>query len=356
MAGSSILLCITLPWFLAVTWKFPSFPEYFILDQHLMRFAGRDVPGLRFHDQSPLFFLPIILGGAFPWSPYLAAPWRTLWREVRTEPLARFAWSWLLPSLAFFSISSGKLPTYVLPLFPPMALLVARRWDDIAAGSVSRLFSLGLSAVVLGAGIIASVVVILLVIFRGEENYFVLLDRRLVTILVVVAISFPAASFVALRTGNASRAFTVLVSMGVPVMLLGAFFKVNLDREASTEAIALHVKDARRPGEKVICAGEYLPLISFQLAEPIFVYGSESELVFGAANPEGCCDPLVDLDRLRSWVRGPDRVFVIIQEKKRQRLETKLGKSLYLLAKEGRHVLVSNASAPSTPGAPEDEE
>ena len=41
--------------------------------------------------------------------------------------------------LAFFSAAESKLSTYILPLFPPLALLLGRLWQELAASPTPAL-------------------------------------------------------------------------------------------------------------------------------------------------------------------------------------------------------------------------
>ena len=71
------------------------------------------------------FYLPVLLLGCLPWlglagSGAAAAPGR----KGATRDVG-FLLIWLLFPLAFFSLTRGKLPTYILPCFTPLALLFA---------------------------------------------------------------------------------------------------------------------------------------------------------------------------------------------------------------------------------------
>jgi 4-amino-4-deoxy-L-arabinose transferase-like glycosyltransferase len=66
--------------------------------------------------------IPVVL---FPW-----VIWPPFWRGVRgmignTDPAIRFALAWAVPGVLILSFISGKQPHYLLPLFPPFALLLA---------------------------------------------------------------------------------------------------------------------------------------------------------------------------------------------------------------------------------------
>lgn len=121
------LLIVTTPWSIAIALREPDFWRYFLFEEHLARFAGD-----RAHHAEPAwFYLPVLLGGLFPWTALAptVATGLSLTAE-RTRPTAersflRFLCIWTLVGLAFFSASRGKLPTYALPLLPPLALLIA---------------------------------------------------------------------------------------------------------------------------------------------------------------------------------------------------------------------------------------
>ncbi len=119
-AAAAILT--SLPWALAVHERSDAFWNYFFWVEHVHRFtAGGEAQ----HPEPWWFFLPIICVGFIPW--VFAAPLAMLGLIRRGFPLdeARLLICWLVLPLAFFSVSSGKLPTYILPCFPPAAALMA---------------------------------------------------------------------------------------------------------------------------------------------------------------------------------------------------------------------------------------
>ncbi|NBX25628.1 MAG: phospholipid carrier-dependent glycosyltransferase [Planctomycetes bacterium] len=114
----------------------PGFWRYFIEVEHLRRFANPDEN----QHAEPWWLLSLVLvcGSAF---------WLVLWPRVIStwtrDPAARsarrFCLAWVALPLLVLSLSAGKLPTYVLPLFPPISALVAAgllRWRS--GVSVSR--------------------------------------------------------------------------------------------------------------------------------------------------------------------------------------------------------------------------
>ena len=117
---------VALPWYVMSTIRTPEFVDVFLIGHNFNRFL---TPVFR-HEQPFWFFGPILVLGLAPWSAFLLPGIRqawTRWRtgELATSPSLYFA-CWALFPVLFFSLSSSKLPGYVLPVIPPAALLLAR--------------------------------------------------------------------------------------------------------------------------------------------------------------------------------------------------------------------------------------
>lgn len=119
----AVALAITAPWALAVHRAEPGFWERFIIHEHLRRFAGTAVE--QPHGSWSLYLMIVPLG-CVPWilnAPAVMPRWPSL---ARASTGVRFAICAVAGPLLFLSASSGKLPTYSLPLFPPIAWLIVR--------------------------------------------------------------------------------------------------------------------------------------------------------------------------------------------------------------------------------------
>ena len=120
--GLPIFFAIAGPWFIAVSLANPEFPRFFFIHEHFERFL---TPGHR-RPGPAWYFVPILLAGLLPWTTMalqaLAASWRVE-RGSEGFALRRLLVLWCLIVFAFFSVSSSKLPSYILPLFPALALL-----------------------------------------------------------------------------------------------------------------------------------------------------------------------------------------------------------------------------------------
>lgn len=118
-------IAIAAPWYLAVNNARPGFLSHFIFAENLGRFSG----GEAYHKPSSVFYyLPVLFIGSFPWTFFLAPAAVNYWKErLQFTPQSRarlFLWIWALLIVLFFSVSSTKLITYILPALPAFALLL----------------------------------------------------------------------------------------------------------------------------------------------------------------------------------------------------------------------------------------
>ena len=83
--------------------------------------------------QWPWYYLKQLPGGLLPWSLFFpwTLPW--VWRHRREDEAVRLLLAWTVPAFAFFSISIGKRGVYLLPLYPALAILLARSVQALIA-------------------------------------------------------------------------------------------------------------------------------------------------------------------------------------------------------------------------------
>lgn len=125
VGGLAVL--VAAPWFLAMGEHHGlAYMHRFFIGENLERFATD-----RYNEPRPIwFYVPIVLGGLMPWSPFILL-WFPTWRRVfkRERHVTRAEWRgliWALVPFVFYSVSIGKQPRYILPMLPPLALLLAR--------------------------------------------------------------------------------------------------------------------------------------------------------------------------------------------------------------------------------------
>ena len=121
--------CVTaLPWYILCARRNPEFFRVFIIEHNFKRYLTPEFQ----HIQPFWFYIPILFVACIPWTPLLL--WSGIrglisWQQTRQlSPFAIFLLAWAGFCILFFSTSQSKLPGYILPALPPMALLLARSY------------------------------------------------------------------------------------------------------------------------------------------------------------------------------------------------------------------------------------
>lgn len=123
-AALAVFVAVSAIWYAPVWIRHGQFFwEEFFVNQHFKRFSSNEYK----HPQEPTFFLAILPLCALPWTLWLigaARGFRALRPRLnRRDSLLSLAWVWAIVPIAFFSMSESKLPSYILPSFPAIAIL-----------------------------------------------------------------------------------------------------------------------------------------------------------------------------------------------------------------------------------------
>ncbi|MEO6749897.1 MAG: glycosyltransferase family 39 protein [Casimicrobiaceae bacterium] len=129
VSGLLLYFALTAPWFILVSRANPEFAHFFFIHEHVERFLTTE-----HHRAGPwYYFVPIFGFGVTPWLFVWAATFVRSWRA--SAPIAngfdwgRFCFVWALFVFVFFSLSGSKLPSYILPEYPAIALMLGRELE-----------------------------------------------------------------------------------------------------------------------------------------------------------------------------------------------------------------------------------
>ncbi len=128
IAGLIWILLLALPWFVAILLRSG---ETFFSDSVGQDLFAKVVSGQESHGAPPGSYFVMFWGTFWPGSILAGLAALPVW-NARREPGARFLLAWLVPSWIVFEIVATKLPHYVLPLYPAVAILIAGVIDQHA--------------------------------------------------------------------------------------------------------------------------------------------------------------------------------------------------------------------------------
>lgn len=270
--GLLIFAILALPWYVAACLKVKGLLQYLVFDQTVARVVGE-----RHHDEPFYYFLPVLAGGFFPWSLFLPSALVRAWRERADHPLGVTLAAGFLAGFVFFSCLSSKLSTYLLPILPMAAILVARFLGLMLAGRVA--FSRGLffwvPFVAAAAGFVGLQVFLRMdesVPFVGLGDAFFVLSLTILCFMVLLSAFFFA------------RRRRATLGLFLALNVFAYFFVVNLFPRLPdfmcTRRLAERIMEEWKPGEII---GTYLceiPSLGFYTQSRVMVVSESKEMPF----------------------------------------------------------------------------
>jgi 4-amino-4-deoxy-L-arabinose transferase-like glycosyltransferase/multidrug transporter EmrE-like cation transporter len=148
LRGLALFLAITVPWFVAVSLRNPEFAQFFFIHEHFQRYLTTSHRRV----EPWWYFVPIVLLGFLPLAATLPGALARAWRAGGPW-LGLALWSAFV--VLFFSASGSKLPAYVLPAFPALALLLGPHLARLPERRLA-LWVAPTLVVALGAAVVAS--------------------------------------------------------------------------------------------------------------------------------------------------------------------------------------------------------
>jgi 4-amino-4-deoxy-L-arabinose transferase-like glycosyltransferase len=247
--AAAVFLLVALPWYVAMAAEHGTgYLERFFLAENLDRFATD-----RYNAPRPAwYYLPIVVGGLLPWSPFMIL-WAPALRRLRRPGtldscVLRLA-VWAAAPLTFYTLSIGKQPRYILPLLTPLAILLARAMVRALDGSPAtrRAF------VAAGAGTGAVVVLIGGLLYRARPllvEWSPAATVALPAALLLAGTGIVAASLAAWRHAPRTRGIPALVAAAAIAMAVGAHLVVlSSPGPAPVERVAAMLAATREADE-----------------------------------------------------------------------------------------------------------
>jgi len=280
VAGTTVALVACLGWY-GLAWMDggAEFASRHLVQENVQRFVGW---GAVAHRHPALYYVPALAGGFLPWTLALPLVVRDAWSRRRRED--GFLVVWIVAVLAFYSLAAGKRSTYLLPIFPPLAMLTGTALvasADRAPAAWARTGLVAASVVLLGVALAvgmdrtAPLVAQLGGLVRGTDQ--ARMPAALAAVhaqrwMIATTLGIAAATLLGVASPGGTRAWrlaavtTAALVATVGLTTLGTY---PVARSLTTRPFATRVLTHLRPGDRLCACGDLDGGLRFYLGRPI---------------------------------------------------------------------------------------
>lgn len=300
-SGIALFMAIAAPWLIAVSIANPEFFHFFFIHEHFERFLtkthGRYEPWW--------WFIPVLAAGILPWLITLIDSLAHAWK---VEPAAqqhfkpkRFLLIWAVFIFVFFSLSGSKLASYILPIFPALALLIGEHLSRIDG---RRLFWQILPVAFLAtAGLLLAPNTVRFADNELARGQYAVFANWLLAASAIWLVGTIAALLLSYRDKTRGAIIVLACSslIAAQVLLTG---HDSLSATRSDYAIAEQIKPHLRPGAPFYSLEGYDQTLTFYLKRTVTLVNYQDEMAFGIAQEPDKWLPDIETFK-QAWVRQP---------------------------------------------------
>jgi len=334
VSGLALFLLISAPWFIAVSIANPEFFHFFFIHEHFERFLTK-----AHHRYQPWWsFVPVLLLGILPWITLMfdavARAWKADGSEARAFKPQRFLLIWSAFIFLFFSASSSKLPSYILPIFPALALLIGARLTRMQART---LFWMMLPiAVLAGAAFLLSPFA---VTFASNEVP-VELYRQYAVWLAAAAFVWLVGSLAGLYWLHRKKIPAGILAFALSGLLFAQIVLTgheSLSPASSAWRIAQQIQPYLRPDAPFYSVKMYEQTLPFYIKRSVTLVAHQDELEFGLTQEPGRWLPTV-ADFEQAWRAQPYALAIMTPDTFREFQQQ--GLPMLEIARDTRRVVI----------------
>jgi 4-amino-4-deoxy-L-arabinose transferase-like glycosyltransferase len=237
------------------------------------------------------------------------------WARRGENATAWFLVTWATFVFLFFSKSQSKLPAYILPVFPALAVLIGTWLAGVARDAAARLrwslrvysFACGLLAAALLLAVLKPGLVL-----HDPAQALALRTPGLALAAVLLAGGMMAP--VLARIGGATAAFATITATAV-LFLAGLTFAVPDIYKPGTKELALAVKASAKPGDRVMHYFDFFHDFTFYAERTVDLVGAKGELELEEDAAARASGRFMDEKEFRRLWTQPGRIFVVAKKR-----------------------------------------
>jgi 4-amino-4-deoxy-L-arabinose transferase-like glycosyltransferase len=337
--GLVLLFAIATPWFVLVGLKNPEQPYFFFVHEHWERFFLKT-----HHREGPWwYFFMMLAPGIVPWLGLLP---QALFNAVRRERTATFQPKlilliWAVFIFFFFSYSSSKLPGYILPIFPALAMLIAVYLEG--ASRLNRALGAGL-LVAIGVGGVAFVPQMVQMAARHSDERL-LLEAYQPWVLAAGIVAAAGGALALLHARQLRRDLTVLTmaiaGFAATQLILTGFEPYGKMRAGKT--LALKMLPEIKDDTKIYSVTTYEQSMTFYLRRTVILVDYLDEFTFGLSQQPELGIPTVAgfVERWNEHSKQGQKALAIVSNETYAVLKAS-GLPMRVVAEDTRRVVVAN--------------
>jgi 4-amino-4-deoxy-L-arabinose transferase-like glycosyltransferase len=337
--GLLLFFAIATPWFVLVALKNPEQPHFFFVHEHWERFFLKT-----HHREGPWwYFFMMLVPGMLPWLGVLP---QALVNGARRERPATFQPKlllliWAVFIFVFFSYSSSKLPGYILPIFPALALLTGTYLEN--ASRLNRIIAAALMVLIGVAGLAAIPHMIESAVRHPDER--ALLEAFQPWVLAAAIITAAAGALALLHARQLRRDLTVL-TLAIAGFAATELILVGFEPYGQLRAgkqMALKLLPELKPDTPVYAVRMYEQSMTFYLRRPVILVDYWDELTFGLRQQPELSIPTVEgfADRWRAHTAAGVKAVAIISDGTYADLKNR-GLTMRVLQQDTRRTVITN--------------
>jgi len=337
--GIIIYGVIALPWFIAISLKESEFFYFFVIDQHFLRFFTSK------HKRtgSLFYFLPVLIGGMFPWSVLIPRSIISLWK--RSEIRLFLIWSAIV--FLFFSVSKSKLPPYILPVFPPLAIIIGCFFDDMWDRATKITLEAVIYIIIFSLFAITPLLfwnttVIGLISQISADAMYVFQSLKVTVICVSILSAIIVFALFFRRFITYASFFLILSSFSF--LFVGLLMVLNMetiDSLNSTKRLSGTINRNIHEGDLLINYGTYDQTLPFYTGRNVIIASYKGELEMGSKYDDAK-NIFISEDDFIKLFKSEKRVLSVLKTKRLKTLMEKLPENITIIDYQSERCLIKN--------------